>query len=307
LAGILPARIWAAPEAGDQAGVAVPLLNVSGNHFAMQASIDGHPVLLALDTGAGGTAIDKKIYDHDVPPDATQQMPANVARLTAINGQHASTGWIQDLQAGPMHFGSGPVIVTDLSAVSGATSLSYKTKVVAGFVGADILTRYGAVIYWANHFIYFAAHAGGHLQVGPAALKAGWTAIPMEFTSGRHFAVRCSLSGSSHLILDTGATNTLIDKSVWATDITQGQPRKYMNSLNGITVVSPMRLTNWKIGNFPMTNTMVGVGKLPEALLNETTPSPGRIVGLLGSEWLYLRNAIIDVGGMTLYLKAPAA
>jgi predicted aspartyl protease len=305
----LPGRAPAAAPEGSQSGggIQVPLVRTGGNHFGLEATIDGHRALLDLDTGAPLTLLDQQTYERDVPPEAAGQVPAKVSHFSNIGSQSAKTGWVQDLQAGPMHFGSGPVVLTDLHAVSGATSNNYQTRVVAGFLGDDILTRYGAVIYWANKLVYFSAHAGGHLQIGAAAVKAGWTAIPMEITSGRHFAVPCSLGGSSHLVVDTGAFATLIDKSVWADDITRGQPRKEVMTMYGITPVSPIILKHWNIGKFQMTNSMVGVGKFSLGIFNETTPSPGRVVGVLGSEWLYFRNAIIDVGGMTLYLKAPAA
>ena len=304
----LGGRVPAAAADGGQGdtGVAVPLVRTARNHLGLEASINGHSALMTVDTGAPLTLIDRQTYDRDVPASAAGQIPANVSRVTTINTQPGKTGWVQDLQAGPMHFGSGPVALTDLYQVSGAASNNSQTRVVAGFLGDDILRRYGAVIYWGNKVVYFDTHPGGHLQVAAAAVKAGWTAIPMELTSGRHFAVPCSLAGSSHLIVDTGAYATLIDKSVWPDDITRGQPRRYMNGISGIETASPIILKHWSIGNFQMTNSMVGVGKFSFGLFNETTPSPGRVVGLLGSEWLSLRNAIIDVGGMTLYLKAPA-
>jgi hypothetical protein len=301
------ARIRAAAtgDAAPSAAVAVPLVRTSTNHYGVEASIDGHPVMLALDTGSPTTLIDKGVYSRFVPPGDDQQLPPKLQTLNKSDDQRSKVGWIADLQAGPMHFGGGPVRVMDLAAVSGATSLDYRTKVVAGFLGVDLLAKYHAVIYWANHTVYF-TQPGGRLDVRGTLLANGWTAVPMEFTSGRHLAVPCSLSNSYHLIVDTGMPFTEFDRGVWGSqDVGRGAHRTLTGLADSAMSIAPIILKEWQIGSFPMTNTAIGIGKVNGHILDETTATPGRIIGFLGSEWLVLREAIIDVDGMTLYLKKP--
>ena len=127
----------------------------------------------------------------------------------------------------------------------------------------------------------------------------------MERTNGRHFAVPCTIGNASyHLIVDTGAALTQIDQSLWRTaDITRGKRHGYMTGLSSNTWVSQMVLPAWSIGTLAMKDSVVAAGKLQGSLFHETTRTPGRMIGVLGSEWLASRSGIIDLDGMTLYLK----
>ena len=298
---------FADPPPSSPGMVAVPLVKTTLNHFGIEAAINGHPLLLTIDTGAPLTTIDTRAYQQDVPVDSTQQVPEKIVRLKSLNNQAARTGWVQDLQAGSMHFGSGPVAVTDLSHVSGVQSSDYRVKRSLGLLGVDIMTKYGAIIDWERRVIYFFTNTSQRAPIIHAAVAGGWTAVPMAYTSGRHFAVPCNVGNAPHqLVIDTGGGYTMLDKVIWAPkDVTSGQPRMYMNGIGSILPVSPIVVKNWYIGKFLMKSTMTVVGDFQkDGLFNETAPGPGKIVGILGSEWLARTNAIIDVNGMTLYLKS---
>lgn len=304
-AAVLVLAASGARAAGD---ATVPLIRTGFNHFGIRVSINGHPSVLLLDTGAPVTTLDAHVYDQYATKDAASQLPDNVQRLSSLNNQAAKTGYIADLAAGSMHFGGGPVAVTDMHRVNGNTSHNPKDIVTDGVLGADILTKYGAVIDWSRRVVYFYADPAQRTSIGRAATANGWTAIPMQFTNGRHFAVPCTLGNTNYqLIVDTGAPYTMIDQSVFGGhDPTRSGPHTYASGINGILEVRPTVLKSWSIGTFAVQNTAVGIVKLDKALTDETTKSPTRTIGLLGSEWLAHRAGIIDVNGMTLYLKSPS-
>lgn len=285
--------------------VTLPLERATFNHLGINASINGQPAFLMLDTGSPLTILDASFYRQHVSADTSRQAPVKTIHMATLNHRPTTSGWVQDVQAGAMHLGGLSVAVTDLSGISGAGTRGYHGPVATGILGADILTKYDAIIDWHRRSVSFDADPVARSQSGQTALRQGWTAIPMERTNGRHFAVPCTIGDASyHLIVDTGAALTQIDQSLWrTTDITQGKRHGYMTGISSNTLVSQVVLPDWRIGTVAMNDTPVVVGRFKGSLFHETTPTPGRVVGVLGSEWLASRAGIIDLDGMTLYLK----
>ncbi len=289
-------------EEAPPAAVTLPLERATFNHLGVNATIDGQPAFLMLDTGSPLTILDAGFYKQ-LP--AAGQTPGPPVRLATLDHRPAIGGRVRDVQAGAMRFGGLPVAVTDLSGVSGAGQRGYHGPVAAGILGADLLTKYGAIIDWNRRCVLLGADPATRSQNSQTALRGGWTAIPMERTSGHHFAVPCTIGGGSyHLIVDTGSALTQLDQSLWAIpDPTRGRRHGYMTGISSNTLVSRLALPDWSIGPVAMNDAVVVAGKLQGSLFRETTRTPGRVVGVLGSEWLTLRAGIIDLNGMTLYLK----
>ena len=302
-----PTRAADASKPGHPPGgaVVVPLVRATFGHFGLDASVDGQPAFLMLDTGSPVTILDTGFYRQNAPADAALRGRPKRLAMATLHHRPAIAGWVDDVRAGAMNFGGTSVAVTDLGGISGAGQRGYRGPVGAGILGADILTKNGAVVDWGRRRVSFSVDPGERMQMGLAALRDGWTAVPMEFTNGHHFAVACTLGrGSYHLIVDTGAAITQIDQSLWDTaDITQGKRRGYLTGLSSNTLVTPVVLTHWSVGTFPMEDSLVAAGKFKGSLFHETTRTPGRVMGVLGSDWLAARAGIIDLDGMTLYLK----
>ena len=56
-----------------------------------------------------------------------------------------------------------------------------------------------------------------------------------------------------------------------------------------------------------MNHSAVVVGETKGSLFRETTQTPGRMVGMLGSDWLASRAGIIDIRGQKLLFEISPA
>jgi clan AA aspartic protease (TIGR02281 family) len=107
---------------------AVPLIP-SGNHFFVNAKLNGVPVKLMLDTGASITVIKSELaYTAGIPVDHS-----HTVTLTTANGRaHAPVAHVKQIQLGNQTIPRFKVVVLDLEELTG----------VDGLLGMDFLGRY---------------------------------------------------------------------------------------------------------------------------------------------------------------------
>ena len=270
---LIAAGCCLAPLAGHAQGgipgyAVVPLdLIGTANQATMRVTINGESALLMLDTGASTTVLDSRFYKgvRSQPGSVGQdQLPPEIPRRTKANGESAEIGTISSMQAGGMNFGTGPVVVLDLSHMVARYNNLHGSSQIAGLLGEDILRRYAAIIDWRRRGVYFNFDSSKRVKLGPGLTQSGWTAVPMQ--PSRPLTGRATMIG-----LDSA--------------------------------VNPATVENWKIGNYAVSSWNVGVQALPPNLLSEESAGEGPVLGLLGAEFLAANNAIIDIAGSTLYLK----
>jgi hypothetical protein len=80
-----------------------------------------------------------------------------------INRESHRIAYIKDLRAGPMDFGGGPIVLFSPSQIHPRSHLPGAD--VDGMVGADILTRYKAVINCLTQIVYFKTEPSAHLRL----------------------------------------------------------------------------------------------------------------------------------------------
>ncbi len=173
-----------------------------------------------------------------------------------------------------------------------------------GLFGAHEMYKFGVVIDCARQMIYINPNgASGPLSQKLAAFFAGrgFTRIPMRVDNGGHFQVDCAINGqATTLIVDTGSGTTLLTKDravkcgimpapLMATETQDGQVER-MNS-GTIKTLS--------IGGFEIENAEVVLGNISRKIFSSGP------MGLLGEEHLTYNFAVIDVGGLSLYLRHP--
>ncbi len=292
--------------------VALPLADTLTHLAVIRATIDGHPTSLIVDTGAAATTLDRRLYKGVLTASAdpgASILPAGLPKTTRVNNVTAAVGQIQNLRAGAMRFGNGPVLVMDLSGMFGDYNNSHNRGAIGGLIGEDVLTTYGAIIDWRRRGIYFNTDASKRIHPGKSLVAAGWTAVPMHRTNGRHFAVSCVIDHRPfQLIVDTGAAFTLLDVGLLGSrDVINSHGALRMGGIGGDALTRPVMLTDWMIGDYRIASYPVGATKLPDYFLSETAGGAGPMLGLLGSEVLSHNSAIIDIAGSTLYLKPAAA
>ena len=319
LACLLPGWLGRASAQAIPGYVVLPLSPMHlANQATLRVTLNGHSTMLVLDTGATVTLLDSGFYRGASSKATTvnkADLPPALQQHVSANGQSAEVGYIESLKSGAMDFGKGPVIVTDLSSGLGRYNNYHADSAVGGLLGEDILHRYAAIIDWRRRGVYFNTDPSKRLKLGPGLLAAGWIAIPMEPANSRHFLVPCTVSGKQvRLIVDTGAEFTTFVPGVVPLNVIYNRDAgtsmghlastgTALSMIGGDSVMHPARVLNWKIGNYEVSSSSVAVGNIPHGLLTMQAGGDGPILGLLGAEVLAANNAIVDVGGSTLYLK----
>ena len=317
---LLALALAAAPgpcrAAGSLPGyVVLPLIRIGTQAAGIRVKANGHPISLIVDTGASHTVFDRRLYrkitaDQDTRPASV--LLADYPTKVRLNGVHAEVGQIRDFEAGPIRFGSEPVMVLDLPMMSAAYrdfDRLHGDAPVGGLLGEDILRNYAAIIDWHRRAIYFNTVPAKRVRLGRGLTTNGWTAVPMTRTRGRHFTVPTVIDGRPfQLIVDTGAAFTMLDTArLHSRDIMYDRGVVQMHMIGSRGEGRPVVLKNWTIGTYAIPSFPVVAEALPDTLLNESAPGNGPTLGLLGSEALARNSAIIDINDSTLFLKPVGA
>ena len=317
---LLPGVVGRASAQGIPGYVVLPLSPMQlANQATLRVTMNGKSTMLVLDTGAPLTLLDNGFYQGARSQATTvnkADLPPGMQQHVTANGQAAEVGYIDGLKAGAMDFGKSPVVVTDLSATLGSYNHYHAQSAIGGLLGEDVLHRYSAIIDWRRHGVYFNTDPSKRLKLGPGLIASGWTAVPMEPASSQHFLVPCTVAGKPvRLIVDTGAEfttfipgivplNIIYNRDTGTSMARLASTGTALSMIGGDSMMHPARVTHWQVGNFEVDSSSVAVGSIPRGLLNLQAKGDGPILGLLGAEFLAKNNAILDIGGSTLYLKA---
>jgi predicted aspartyl protease len=265
------------------------------NKMIMSVRINGQPANLLVDTGSNQVILDAAVAESfGVRP---SQRDLRYIQFTRINGQLLPVGFAQSLIAGSMNFGNTLVTLRDSShSDTGDTR-------VDGVLGLDLLTRHKAVINCRTKLIFFKVDRTRQVDLSSVASAEKFTKIPLRREENAALTVPCSIHGQpARLLVDTGAFITIFHEAflksvgipVKATRVSahfaRGAARK----------VSAGQINDLKIGDFKTRPAKFGVTALPNYTLLQ---SSARISGILGMDTLYNYHAIIDLGGMNLFLK----
>jgi predicted aspartyl protease len=172
---------------------------------------------------------------------------------------------------------------------------------VDGVLGSEDMHTIGAVLDCAEPALYYAPR-GPRSDTGSklaAMLQSnGFTRVPMRLTSNHRLEVACSINGvPSTLIVDTGSQATCIDKSIGIkAGIKMKRTRSVLTGSGGSRAsVSIGRVKQFVIGDFEVRDADISFVGSKKA---------GRPTAyLLGIGELVSNCAIVDVGGLSLYLR----
>ena len=286
---------------------AVPVHYGPLNKMIMSVRINGYPANLLVDTGASQAILDKDIAESaGVKPfqRALNQVhfsvPSQVFTMgSEINGQLLPVGLAQNITAGGMNFRSTPVAVRSSSHSSSGTGAGH----VDGVLGLDILLRHKAVINCRTKLIFFKVDQGRQMNLNFIAASEKFTRVPIQREENGALTVRCSIRGQPvHLLVDTGAfVTTLHDAFVKSLGIGSEPTRISAQFGHGQSKrISAAKITDLCIGAFKVPSEKFGVARLPSFALQQGS---SRIAGILGMDTLYIHHAIIDLDGLSLFLK----
>jgi predicted aspartyl protease len=265
------------------------------NKMIMSVRINGQPANLLVDTGSNQVILDADAAESfGVRP---SQRDLRYIEFTRINGQLLPLGFAQSLRAGGMNFGSTLVTLRDSSHSDAGDTR------VDGVLGLDLLTRHKAVINCRTKLIFFKVDRTRQVDLSSVASAEKFTKIPVQREENGALTVRCSIHGQpARLLVDTGSFVTTFTEPVLNSLGIGSQPTHVSAHFPGGTSrkVSAARINDLAIGAFKVPPGKFGVAALPNF-----APRQGntRMFGILGMDTLYNRRAIIDLGGMNLFLK----
>ena len=174
---------------------------------------------------------------------------------------------------------------------------------VDGVFGSDDMHRIGAVLDCTEPALYYAPRGPSSdtsSKLAAMLQNNGFTRVPMRLTSNHRLEVACSIDGvSSTIVVDTGSLATCVDKSIGikAGVIMKRTRRVLIGSGGAKAPLSSGHVKQFTIGDFE-----IGDADISFVYLKKGDHPSAR---LLGVGELASNSAIIDVGGLSLYLRHP--
>jgi clan AA aspartic protease (TIGR02281 family) len=260
-----------------------PLQRRFGNHLFVNTVINGRNTALMVDTGCPFTLIDRTSARR-----IGLELTEAKSQVTGITGntQPSSVSRIATLAMGNCTFQNVPAEVATEQDIN-----RYARPHLDGLFGAHEMAKFGMIIDCGRQMLY--VNPRGPSPATSQALASflqgrGFVRVPMHFNPEHHLEVDAAVNlRAVKLIVDTGAFTTTI-----AAPYAEGSGAAMDPSMSdrgqGIA-----RLGELRVGNFTVNNAEVFV-----ANVHHTVGA-----GLLGQEYLSFNFAVIDMGGMALYLR----
>ena len=282
------------------------------NKMIMSVRINGQPANLLVDTGSNQLILDAEVAESfGVGPsqlilDAEaaesfgvrpSQRGLRYIRFTQINGQDLPVGFAQNVTAGSMNFGSRLVTLSDsIHSDAGKTHID-------GVLGLDILLRHKALINCRTKLVFFKVDQAQRISLGSVAASEKFTRVSIRREENGALTVPCSIRGQPmRLLVDTGAFVTILHGGFVKSLGLAVEPTRISAQFarGGSKKINAAKIDALNIGAFKMSPEKFGVAPLPRFALQQ---GDTKIAGILGMDTLYICHAILDLDGMSLFLK----
>jgi predicted aspartyl protease len=274
---------------------AVPVQYGPMNKMIMSVRINGQPANLLVDTGSNQLILDAEAAELiGVRP---SQRGLRYIRFTKIQGESLPVGFVQNISAGSMSFGSS-LVTLRRSSHAGAANAAFD-----GVLGLDILFRHKALINCRTKLVFFKVDQARRINLGSVAGSEKFTRVPIQREETGALTVPCSIRGQpTRLLVDTGAFVTILHEAFVKSRGLVPEPTRISAQFGrGVAKrVSTAKVNDLNIGAFKVRPEKFGVASLPQFALQQGN---SKIAGILGMDTLYLCHAIIDLDGMNLFLK----
>ena len=272
------------------------------NHLAVTVFVNGHPEHFAVDTGASTSVLDRSRAKADGVKPAPSDSP--YGQYAYIKSQALEVGMVDNLRAGTMDFGGGPIMTLDTRRAKFSMLSRTGRKPLVGLLGADILLHYKAIINCRTRQIFFQTDAKRAVSLVPALAKMGYTRVLLREEEGHLITVPFQVHGyEGRLLVDTGAFSTQLDaRAAHAAKLPARPTGMSFGDVNGERHAGDVaQVRDLTVGKFPLPpQPMFVVSGILEML---STAANIKLDGLLGGDVLAEQNAIIDLSSMSLFLK----
>lgn len=264
------------------------------NKMIMAVRINGQRADMLVDTGSNQTILDTEAAELcGVRP--SQRGPLYIG-LTKVQGESLPLGFVQNMSAGSMSFGS--ILVALRKSAHAHTA----NAGVDGVLGLDILFRHKAAINCQTKIVSFRVDRVRSNGFKTLLASGKFTRVPIRREQTGALTVPCSIRGqSTRLVLDTGAFLTILHESFIKSLGFAVEPTRISAQFGrgASKRVNAAKISDLSIGTFQVSEKL-GVAPLPRFALQQ---GGAKIAGILGMDTLYLSHAIIDLDGMNLFLK----
>jgi len=280
-----------------------------GNHLFVAATINGKHTALFVDTGAPMTLIDRN--SAGTLGLSVQSTNVSYGGVFGKRWEHFGLSKLRSIAMGNCTLTNVPVALADESDMNHYSSLPH----IDGLFGAREMLKFGMVIDCARQMIYISPtgpNAATSQQLSAFLTGRGFTRIPLRLTPNHHFDVPAAINGhATRLIVDTGSGTTLLGKEsavqcgvVPGTLVAKDRPvRLVSQTSDGRRVtISSGTAKELAIGDFKIPNAEMEMAPIDSAMLQSKISGEAN-AGLLGEEYLSFNFAVIDMGGMSLYLR----
>jgi predicted aspartyl protease len=265
------------------------------NKMIMSVRVNGQPANLLIDTGSNQLILDAEAAElFGVRP---SQRGLLYIRSTKIQGQSLPVGFVQNISAGSMNFGSS------LVALSRSSHAAAANAAFDGVLGLEILFRHKALINCRTKLVFFKIDQARRINLGSVAASEKFTRVPIQREETGALTVPCSIRGQpTRLLVDTGAFVTILHEDFVKSIGLVAEPTRISAQFGrGVSKrVSAAKMNDLNIGAFKAPPEKIGVAPLPQFALQQ---GRSKIAGILGMDTLYIYHAIIDLDGMNLFLK----
>jgi predicted aspartyl protease len=288
-----------------------------GNHLFVPASINNKHAALMIDTGAPVTIIDKNsagTFGLKV-----ENTTINVGRIFGKRWERYGVSLAKSIGMGNCVVTNVPVALADTSdlnpdasAAATGTHISTVNRLphVNGLLGVREMNKFGMIIDCARQMLYInpnGPNAAVSQKLANFLSGRGFTRIPMRLDSGNHLEVPAVLNGHpTRLIVDTGAAVTTLDRRMASqAGVSIGGTAFVEDAGEGrVERLGTGDIKDLTIGDFTIPKASVGVVNVSGEMLHSKSAEESNS-GLIGAEYLAWNFAVIDVGGMALYLRHP--
>ena len=258
-----------------------------GNDFLVRATIDGKWGGLVVSTGSPITTLDRKSIDRFGLKEAHWSIS-----LTGPAGKTNGTvgvAHIKSLEIAKIVVVNDSVTVVDLAPMNRSSRIP-----VAGVLGITHIERFGAVIDYGQRALYLNPHGPtreSKAQLDQALTTQGYTRVPMRFNPAYNPEVKCRINRiSTNLVVETAGFTTIVMKPV-ALRAGMKLSETGVNSIGVAHRTAPLSegiANEFFVGNFGTRH-------------QKLSAIDGKF-GILGIDYLVNHRAVIDFGGMSLYL-----
>jgi predicted aspartyl protease len=276
------------------------------NLLVSPATIHGKKVKLIIDTGFSGEGITLDgIHARKLGLAPGSEKTAGItATGKKISVEKRGSGTVilgnAQINGVPLFFGNFRGLLNAGSFQTG-THINMNAFMSAdGFVGVGFLRACSAVIDLHNKLLYLRPPGTGRrTALGPALTGLGLASVPFS-VSGGNCITEVEINGTpTRLIMDTGATLTLVDHRFGDRMKTSGHVSN-LEFRDAAGVTSASRLAT--VSEFKIAGVVVRAPAVHLKTLACYSSSGGKVVGFLGMDILGQNWSIIDFGEQKLYI-----